>query len=74
MQQVGLTQTPSKALGKRVTVTDGTEFPLTGMCIYFVRPSNTKPISTSNIADVSAVCTSPCKIYTVSIGGSEWSG
>lgn len=54
MQQVGIVPTPSKALEKRVTVTDGTEFPLTGMCIYFVRPSNTKPISTSNISDVSA--------------------
>jgi dynein heavy chain len=51
MQQIGLTPTPSKALEKRVTVTDGTEFPLTGMCIYFVRPNNSKPVSTSNIVD-----------------------
>ena len=55
MQQIGLVPTPSKALGKRVIVTDGTEFPLTGMCIYFVRPSNAKPISTANISDVNAV-------------------
>jgi dynein heavy chain len=51
MQQIGLVPTSSKALGKRVIVTDGTEFPLTGMCIYFVRPSNAKPISTANISD-----------------------
>lgn len=34
-------------------MTDGTEFPLTGTCIYFVRPNTTKPVSTSNIMDVS---------------------
>ena len=53
MQQIGLVPTPSKAQGKRVTVTDGTEFPLTGLCIYFIRPNNAKPISTANIVDVS---------------------
>ena len=53
LQQIGLAPNQSKSLEKRVVVTDGTEFPLTGMCVYFVRPNNTRPISTSNIAEVS---------------------
>ena len=57
MKQNGLVPSPSKALEKRVTVTDGTQYPLTGTCIYFIRPNNTKPISTSNIVEVSVYIT-----------------
>lgn len=60
LQQVGLAPNQSKTFERRVTVTDGTEFPLTGMCVYFVRPNNIRPLSTSNIAEVSQV---GCSLY-----------
>ena len=48
---------------KRVTATDGTADPLTGVCVFFLRPNNTKPISSSNVAEVCfahmTLCSSP---------------
>ena len=52
MQQIGLNPTPSKVQNKRVILTNGTEFALTGTCVYFVRPNNSKAVSSSNIVEV----------------------
>lgn len=48
----GVGPSPSKTRMKRVTATDGTTDPLTGVCVFFLRPNNTKPISSSNVAEV----------------------
>ena len=52
MKQSGLVPSPSKALEKRVRVTDGSDYPLTGICTYFVRPNNSRPVTNANIVEV----------------------
>lgn len=64
MQQIGLNPTPSKVQSKRVTLTNGTEFPLTGLCVYFVRPNNSKAVSTSNIVEVSSLSLVHIEIFS----------
>lgn len=51
MIRCGLVPSSSRNRMKRVTATDGSEDGLTGICIFFLRPRNTKAITTSNIAD-----------------------
>ena len=55
----GVAQAPNQQRPKRVLATDGTKEPLQGICIFFVRPNNSKPVSTANMVDVSAsvLCT-----------------
>jgi dynein heavy chain len=36
---------------KRVIATDGTKDGLTGICIFFIRPRNTRAITSANISD-----------------------
>ena len=63
MIHTGVGPSPSKTRMKRVTATDGTADPLTGVCVFFLRPNNTKPISSSNVAEVCCahmtLCSSP---------------
>lgn len=51
MVRCGIVPSSSKTRMKRVIATDGTKDGLTGICVFFIRPRNTKAITTSNIAD-----------------------
>ena len=50
--QSGVAPTPSKHRMKRVLATDGWSQPLTGVCLFFLRPNTAKPVSTSNMVEV----------------------
>ena len=62
MLQTGIAPTPSKHRMRRVLATDGSRDPLNGVCIFFLRPNATKPISTSNIAEVSCLYVCMCAV------------
>lgn len=47
-----LVPAPSKHRMKRVLATDGYGDPLNGICIFFLRPNNSKQVSTSNMVEV----------------------
>lgn len=47
----GIAPSSSKTRMKRVIATDGTKEGFIGICIFFIRPRNTKAISSANIAD-----------------------
>ena len=51
MVRWGIVPSSSKSRMKRVIATDGTRDGLTGICIFFIRPRNTKAITSANIAD-----------------------
>ncbi len=51
MVRTGVVPSSSKSRILRVIATDGTGDGLTGICIFFLRPHNTKPITTANIAE-----------------------
>ena len=51
MVRWGVVPSSSRSRIKRVIATDGMRDGLTGLCIFFVRPRNTKAITASNIAD-----------------------
>lgn len=51
MVRWGIVPSSSKARMKRVIATDGTKDGFTGICIFFIRPRNTKAITSANIAD-----------------------
>ena len=48
---------------RRVLATDGSRDPLNGVCIFFLRLNATKPISTSNIAEVSCSYVCVCVVW-----------
>lgn len=50
MLSTGLMPSPAKRV-KRVTATDGSEDALKGKCVFFLRPSNVKSVTTSNVAE-----------------------
>ncbi len=51
MLSTGIMPTPSKSWMKRVTASDGTGDALTGLCIFFLRPNNSKNVTLANIAE-----------------------
>ena len=51
MLRTGVVPSLSKSRMMRVTATDGTGDALKGICVFFIRPSNVKPISSANIAE-----------------------
>lgn len=51
MLRTGVVPSPSKTRMKRVTATDGTGDALKGVCIFFLRPSPTKPVTVANVAE-----------------------
>lgn len=48
----GVAPSLSKQRTKRVIATDGNSEPLVGTCVFFLKPNNSKQLTTSNIADV----------------------
>lgn len=52
MMQIGIVPSISKERIKRVLATDGTNDPIEGPCVFFLRPNVKKNITTSNISDV----------------------
>lgn len=42
---------PSKTRMKRVTATDGTGDALRGICVFFLRPNTTKPVTVANVSE-----------------------
>ena len=51
MVRWGVVPSSSKTRMKRVIATDGTKDGLTGICIFFIRPRNSRSITSANIAD-----------------------
>ena len=52
MVHSGLVPSSSKHRMQRVIATDGTTEPLTGVCVFFLRPNTSKPVSTANMVEV----------------------
>lgn len=52
MARSGLVPSSSKATMKRVIATDGLGDPLKGTCVFFLRPNNSKPVTSANVAEV----------------------
>ena len=44
--------TTSKHRMQRVIATDGSAEPLTGVCVFFLRTNNSKPVTTANMVEV----------------------
>lgn len=42
---------PSKTRLKRVTATDGTGDALKGVCVFFIRPNTSKPVTVASISE-----------------------
>ena len=55
MLLIGVGPSPSKTRMKRVTLTDGSGDRLVGICVFFLRPNNTKQVTTANMAEVTIV-------------------
>ena len=51
MLRTGIVPSPSKSRVRRVLATDGRGDPLKGVCVFFIRPNNTKPVTQANIAE-----------------------
>lgn len=51
MVQTGVVPSPSKARMKRVTATDGSGDALRGVCVFFLRPNPTKPVTVASISE-----------------------
>ena len=55
MLHTGVAPSPSKTRMKRVTLTDGSGDRLVGVCVFFLRPNNTKQVTTANMAEVGII-------------------
>lgn len=64
---LGGAHTPNKQRPKRVLATDGTKEPLQGVCVFFLRPNNSKPVSTANMVEVSVKLLS-LSVFIISVG------
>ena len=51
MVWTGIVPSPSKARMKRVTATDGSGDALKGVCVFFLRPNPTKPVTVASISE-----------------------
>ena len=51
MVRTGIVPSPSKTRLKRVTATDGTRDALMGVCVFFLRPNATKPVTVANVSE-----------------------
>ena len=51
MLRTGIVPSPSKTRMKRVTATDGTGDALRGVCVFFLRPNPTKPVTVASISE-----------------------
>ena len=51
MLRTGVVPSPSKTRMKRVTATDGAGDALKGVCVFFLRPNPTKPVTVASVAE-----------------------